>query len=167
MSAYRLDQWLRDAHAMERQSEQVLSSQVARIVHYPQVRDRLREHLDETREHARRIEGCLKARDADASAPKDAGARLLAIGQAMAGMLAGDEIIKGALASCTFEHMEIAAYKILIAAAQDAGDMQTVRACEENLADEIAMADWFSENIGSLTREFLLREGDATADAKR
>ncbi len=30
--------WLRDAHAMEQQAEQMLKAQAARIEHYPQLR---------------------------------------------------------------------------------------------------------------------------------
>jgi ferritin-like metal-binding protein YciE len=163
----RLDQWLRDAHAMEKQAEQILSSQVSRIDSYPQVRDRIRQHLEETRGHALRIEACLKARDAGPSPLKDVGAQIIAMGQALAGMFAGDEIVKGALASYTFEQMEIASYKIIIAAARELGDINTAEACSENLAEEMAMADWLDENIGPLTREFLLRENEAMADAKR
>jgi ferritin-like metal-binding protein YciE len=89
------------------------------------------------------------------------------MGQAFAGMFAGDEIMKGSLASYTFEHMEIASYKIIIAAATEMGDMETARACSENLSEEIAMADWLGENVQDLTREFLDRSENAYAEAKR
>jgi ferritin-like metal-binding protein YciE len=162
-----LNQWLRDAHAMEKQAEQMLSGQLSRIDSYPKVRDRIKRHLEETKGHARRLEACLKARDADTSTLKDVGGQLVAMGQAFAGMFAGDEIMKGSLASYTFEHMEIASYKIIIAAATEMGDMETARACSENLSEEIAMADWLGENVQDLTREFLDRSENAYAEAKR
>jgi hypothetical protein len=46
---------------------------------------------------------------------KDAGGKLMAMTQSLSGVFAGDEV-KGSLASYTFENMEIASYRILIAA---------------------------------------------------
>lgn len=40
--------WLRDAHAMEQQAEQMLKAQASRIEHYPIVKARIEEHLQET-----------------------------------------------------------------------------------------------------------------------
>jgi ferritin-like metal-binding protein YciE len=47
--------------------------------------------------------------------------------QAMSGMFVGDEIIKASMGSYVFEQMEIAAYKTLIAAAEECDDQQTKR----------------------------------------
>lgn len=58
----------------------------------------------------------------------------------------------------TFEHMEIAAYKVLIAAAEACGDAETSAVCQRILAEEEAMAKWLSENIGDVTAKFLARE---------
>ena len=44
--------WLRDAHAMEEQAETLLSSQISRLKHYPDLRGKLEEHLEETRRQA-------------------------------------------------------------------------------------------------------------------
>jgi ferritin-like metal-binding protein YciE len=38
--------WLRDAHAMEKQAEQMLSKQISRLEHYPDLRRKLEEHLE-------------------------------------------------------------------------------------------------------------------------
>ena len=68
-----------------------------------------------------------------------------------------------ALAGYTFE---IASYRILIATAEYIGDTDTVAACKRILAEELAMAKWLEDNVGSVTQEFLRRdEGDL--DAKR
>ena len=40
--------WLRDAHAMERQSEQLLRGQASRLERYPKLAEGLQRHLDET-----------------------------------------------------------------------------------------------------------------------
>ena len=41
--------WLRDAHAMEKQAESMLESMASRIDNYPELRARIEQHLSETR----------------------------------------------------------------------------------------------------------------------
>lgn len=41
--------WLRDAHAMEKQAESMLESMVSRIDNYPELRARIEQHLSETK----------------------------------------------------------------------------------------------------------------------
>ena len=45
----------------------------------------------------------------------------MAFAQGMSGMVMSDEVVKGAMSGYVFEHMEIASYTILIAAAKAAG----------------------------------------------
>jgi ferritin-like metal-binding protein YciE len=40
--------WLRDAHAMEQQAEQMLKAQAGRLEHYPELKARTEQHLQET-----------------------------------------------------------------------------------------------------------------------
>lgn len=159
--------WLRDAHAMEEQAETMLSSMVDRIENYPQVRAKLQQHLEETRDQARRLEACIKRRGSDTSTTKDLVGKFTAMGQGLGGIFAGDEIIKGSMAGYTFEHMEIAAYTVLIAAAEAAGDEETARTCRAILGQEIAMARWLEENLPTVTREYLARGEAPGTTAKR
>ncbi|WP_352904992.1 DUF892 family protein [Mesorhizobium sp. M0700] len=55
---------------------------------------------------------------------KDAGGKVTAMAQSLSGFFAADEVMKGSLASYTFEHMEIASYTILIAAAESLGETE-------------------------------------------
>ncbi len=61
----------------------------------------------------------------------------------------------GSLASYTFEQMEIVSYKILIAAAEHAGDRETKRVCEAILKHELTMTQWLDEHAAEMTRKFL------------
>ena len=166
-AADRLMQWLRDAHAMEMQAVQMLSGMAGRIKSYPMLQARIEQHIEETKNQASMIERCITARGGDTSKMKDAAAQLLATAQALSGMFAGDEVMKGSLAGYTFEHMEIASYRILIAAAEALGDQQTAMTCRQILQEEEAMAEWLAENIGPLTKEFLDRQENTYAEAKR
>jgi ferritin-like metal-binding protein YciE len=162
-----LMQWLRDAHAMEEQAETMLAGQLIRLENYPELRQRIQQHLEETKVQASRLKTCLDRAGEGTSAMKDTGAKLMAFAQSVSGVFAGDEVMKGSLASYTFEHMEIASYTILIAAAEAAGEADIARACEENLREEVAMADWLKKNLGPTTTMFLTRAEIDSDSAKR
>lgn len=90
----------------------------------------------------------------------------MAMVQGMSGMFVSDEVVKASMASYAFEHMEIASYKILIAAAQACGDQETQRVCGHILAQEEAMAQWLLERIPATVQAFLLRDETPGATAK-
>ncbi len=163
----RLLQWLRDAHAMERQAETMLSGMESRIEHYPHLRKRLAQHLKETQHQAQRLEDALGRLGGSTSTIKDTAASMTTMLQNMMTAMAGDEVMKGLLAGYTFEHYEIGSYRILIAAASTLGDVATTRICRENLREEEDMAQWLSTNIDPLTAEYLEREQRGSARAKR
>ena len=154
----RLVQWMRDAHAMEQQAETILKNEAKRIEHYPELKSRIEHHLEETRQQAERLQTRIDQLDGGTSAIKDTMGSLMGFAQSMSGMFAGDEVLKGSLANYAFEHMEIASYKMLIATAEEVGDTDTKRVCEQNLREEEAMAEWLDEHIGSVTRQFIARE---------
>ncbi|RVB76105.1 MULTISPECIES: DUF892 family protein [unclassified Mesorhizobium] len=162
-----LVQWLRDAHAMEEQAETMLNGQLSRLDSYPELRERISRHVDETKGQAARLRTCLEGLGEDASTLKDAGGKLLAMAQSLSGVFAGDEVMKGSLASYTFEHMEIASYRILIAAAESLGETEVARACEQNLREEEAMAEWLKNKLPATTEQFLARTASDSDNAKR
>lgn len=78
--------------------------------------------------------------------------------------VAPDEIVKNSFANFAFENYEIAAYKSLLALAQQAGDAGSVQLLEANLAEEQAMAEWLDDNIEAVTLQYAsLRESGETA----
>ncbi len=161
-----LDDWLRDAHAMEQQAETMLTAMAKRLEHYPDLRQRIEQHLTETREQSRLISICLKRRGSDTSTMKDLGAKSAAAMQGFFGVFSPDEVVKGGIAGYTFEHFEIASYRALIAAAQEAGDAETAAVCERILPEEIAMADWLETHLPAVISAYLARSR-ADVEAKR
>jgi ferritin-like metal-binding protein YciE len=159
--------WLRDAYAMEQQAEQMLKAQAARIEHYPVVRARIEQHLEETMGQQALVKGCLERLGASTSTMKDLMGRMMAFGQAAGGMTNSDEIVKGAISGYVFENLEIATYTALIAAAKTVGDTETQRVCEQILPQEEAMAAWLLEHLPQLTEEFLVRDVTPGVEAKR
>jgi len=163
----RLMQWLRDAHAMEKQAETMLAGMESRIEHYPHLRKRLAQHLKETQHQAQRLDDAIGRLGGSTSALKDTVASLTSLMQTLMTGMAGDEVMKGLLAGYTFEHFEIGSYRILLAAAGTLGDVETARILRENLREEEDMAQWLSTNIDPLTAEYLERERNGSARAKR
>ena len=150
--------WLRDAHAMEMQAIQILQNQAQRIETYPDLRDRILEHLEETRAQAEMLERCIERHGTTSSPFKDSAAAFLGNVQALSGLVFGDEVVKGAIASYTFEHLEIAAYRSLIGAAEELGDAETARICREILQQEEAMAGWLERHLPEITQQYLRRQ---------
>lgn len=149
--------WLRNARAMEEQAATMLEALAGRTGDYPDVKARIEQHLGETRRQAEALEGCIKRRGGDTSTLKDMAGKVIAFGQGMSGMFVEDEIVKGAMGSYTFEHMEAAAYRVLIAAAEEVGDKQTQAVCERILEEELSMASDLEDQLPELTRKYLRR----------
>jgi ferritin-like metal-binding protein YciE len=162
-----LADWLRDAHAMEMQAETMLKGQAARLENYPQLKARIEQHITETQRQARDVEQCLKSMGEDTSALKDTGGKAMAMMQAMSGVVMGDEVIKGALVGYSFEHMEIASYTVLIAAAEAAGEREIASVCERILGEEQAMAAWLSAHTPEVVRTYLARQETGSERSKR
>jgi ferritin-like metal-binding protein YciE len=154
----RLDQWLRDAHAMEQQAVKMLDGMAERIENYPELKARIARHAEETRLQAATLEDCLKRRGTDVSTLKDVAGKVMGMGQGLSGLVVGDEVIKGSMAGYTFEHMEIAAYRVLVATAERAGDTETRDACQAILEEEEDMAAWLAEHLAPTTMQYLERE---------
>ena len=163
----RLDDWLRDAHAMEEQAERMLQAQAGRIETYPELAADIERHLTETRSQRDRLRDCLDRRGASPSSVKDLAAKFTAMMQGVSGSMASDEVVKGVLASYTFEHFELGSYKLLIAAARTAGDEETARVCERIAGEEQAMADVLAERMPQVASTFLQRAAADLAEAKR
>jgi ferritin-like metal-binding protein YciE len=158
--------WLRDAHAMEEHDVTMLNSLASRTGDYPNVKARLEQHLLETRKQAEALEGCILRRGGDTSTLKDLAGKIIAFGQGMSGMFADDEIVKGAMASYAFEHMEVAAYRVLIVAAEAVGDAQPKAVCERILKEELSMASDLEGHLPDLAREYLRRSQVRRSQAK-
>ena len=159
--------WLRDAHAMEQQAEQMLKGQASRLENYPKLKARIEEHITETIGQRELLEGCIERLGGSPSVLKDLAGKAMAFGQAMGGMVFPDEVVKGAMAGYVFENMEIATYKVLIAAAEAVGDVETRAVCERILPQEQAMADWLLEHLPEVTQAFLHRSAEPGVQAKR
>ncbi len=139
--------YLQDAAAMEHEITEVLQKQVGDTKQWPEIQQRIQQHLDATKTHHQRMVDRLKSYNEKPSGVKSAFAAMMGN---MVGMTAGaktDALAKEARDDYATEHLEIAAYELLIATASAYGDNATVQACELNLRDEVEMAQWLERNL--------------------
>jgi ferritin-like metal-binding protein YciE len=163
----RILQWLRDAHSMEAEAETMLKAMASRLEHYPELKQRIEQHVTETQSQARRIEAHLQAMGSSTSTTKNAIAHAMATMHAAGNSMLSDEVVKGLGISYAFEHMEIAAYRCLLLAAEAVGDTGTAQLCREILPEEEAMAEWLLQHQPSVVQQFLARDQAEGETAKR
>ncbi|RWB72396.1 MAG: ferritin-like domain-containing protein [Mesorhizobium sp.] len=145
---------LRNAHAMENQALSIMRPQVERIENYPEVAERLRQHIAETEGQIKRLEDLLEGIEEDSSTIKDTVMSAVGSVAAMGHSMAGDEILKNSFANFAFENYEIAAYKSLITLGRAIGYDQATDSLQQSLEEEQAMATWLDQNLEAVTLQY-------------
>ena len=131
--------YLTDVHSTEENAANQLRTG-ADAVQDEQLAQVLRQHLGETEEHERLVRERLEALGSSPSKLKDVAQKgIAAMGGAMSGA-APDTTGKIAIQAFATEHLEIASYRSLRAAALQAGDSETAAMAERILVDEQAAA---------------------------
>ncbi|MGP3698006.1 ferritin-like domain-containing protein [Rhodobacter sp. NSM] len=151
---------LKNAHAMEKQALSIMEPQLNRLEHYPQVLERLGEHVRETEGQIERLRQILESAGESPSAMKDGFLSAMGSMAALGHVPAQDEIMKNSLANLAFENYEIAAYTALRTIAEATGDTQAAGLLEQSLDEEKRMAAWIQENLPEITRSFLARKAE-------
>ncbi len=150
---------LTDAHSIERQAE-IQMRMAPQIAGDPELADIFTRHLEETRDHERRVRERLEAHGADPSGVKDLAGTVTGAGFALFAKFNPDTPGKLVAHGYSYEHMELAAYALLARVAERAGDADTVLAAGEIEAQERAMAERLADNFDRAV-EASLREKSA------
>jgi ferritin-like metal-binding protein YciE len=150
--------WLKDAHAMETGLIPVLENHAKDARNNPDAASRITQHMEETRRHAGMVEGCLKQLGADTSGTKTIVGRITGWIHSISSGASSDEGVKNCLMDYAAEHFEIASYRAIIEAANECGEPEIVRVCEQILRDEVAMAQWLEDQEPVMVREYLAKE---------
>jgi ferritin-like metal-binding protein YciE len=157
---------LRNQHGVEHQALAIMTPQISRIEHYPEVADRLRLHVEETHRQIERLDDLLGQFDTKGSVVKDAALAMTGGLAALAHTVAGDEIVKNSFANYAFEHFEIAGYRSLLVLAENGGFGGASSLLNQSLAEERSMAEWIDGSLPLVTRryaELYAAEGRGTA----
>jgi len=132
--------YLRDAHALEGQAEELLKAGAVRVDD-EQLQAAFRDHLQETEGQRQRIGDLLSERGAEPSAAKDAALKAGGLNLSAFFGAQPDSTTKLAGFAFAFEQLEIAAYELLQRVAARAGDQAVVAAAEQILAEERRAAE--------------------------
>jgi ferritin-like metal-binding protein YciE len=156
-----LDKYLADVHAIE---EQALAQmrRAPDIAGDERLAQAFAEHLPETRAQEDRVRRRLEDRGADTAKIKDLAGRLGGVGMIAFAKANPDTPGKLTAHAYSYEHMEIAAYDLLIRVAERAGDDETIEMAAINLGEERRMAQRLAE-LFDVAVAASLRDADADA----
>jgi ferritin-like metal-binding protein YciE len=156
---------LRNAYAIESQALSTMRNVESRLEHYPELKAAVSQHIRETEQQQRQVEEALGRLDTSPSTLKEIATKVAGNIQAMFHAVAGDEVLKNTFTLYAFEHFEIAAYRSLIAMAQDAGEPSVAQTCRQILQQEEAAAQKIGGLIESITRAYMARESSGAKAA--
>jgi ferritin-like metal-binding protein YciE len=150
--------WLRDAHAMEKQAIESVENQIDRLKNYPELRNWAHEHVKAAEQHRELIKKCIERRGGSTSTLKNVTMAVMGKIQELSGAVMADEVLKNVIGDYSFKHYQIASYKSLIAAAEEANDPETKGVCEGILTTYQQHADRLLPYISQVTHEFMRRD---------
>ncbi len=146
---------LRNAHALEQQATQLMQRQLDRYERYPEVSQKLQQHLRETEQQIGRLEELMHGMGTDRSVLKDWATSIMGNLAAIGHTIMPDEILKNHFANHAFENFEIASYTSLIAMAEATGNTGHVSALRQTLTEEERMATRQRENTPAITLKYM------------
>jgi ferritin-like metal-binding protein YciE len=158
----RIKRYLKDAHALEVGILDRLNDMADDTKSIDPAISRLyAEHATQTQAQADRIEMRLKELGEEASGGKSMLSKLASIGSDISDMLASrdDKTEQGLFMAYATEHMEMAVYSALKAAADTLGDEPTSRLAQEIFNEEEAAGDKIFPHIARYSRQVMLDAG--------
>ncbi len=144
--------WLNDAYAMEQSLQETLERQVGHMKKMPDAQAKIRQHIDQTKDQAQRVKGCIEQLGGKVSHTKSSLANMMG---AVGGMTTGpakDTALKDALMDYAAENFEIASYKSLATAARQLGHENIAATCEGIMHEEEQMAKWVEQQLPKVTQ---------------
>ncbi len=146
---------LKNAHATTRQGRVLVNTQLERLENYPQMKQKLAEHLDEKDAQLERLEKLLEACGESPSAVKDTAMAMAAGVAGVASAATSDEVVKNSFATLAQAKYEAAAFETLIVFAEAAGEAAALRPLQLCLSESRGLAAFVEENLRPTAVRFL------------
>jgi ferritin-like metal-binding protein YciE len=146
---------LKNSHAAAREGRTMVEAQTKRLENYPDIRERLEQHLREKDGQLQRLETILDSMGESRSALKDAAMTMMASVGNVANAAAGDEVLKNSMALLGLAKVEAAGYETLLLFGEAAGAMDALRPLQQSLSEERSMACFVEENLRATGMRFL------------
>jgi ferritin-like metal-binding protein YciE len=159
----KLIQYLTEAHGKEKELETALAAHIEMAIR-PVYKKRLKDHLKETKQHAKLVERRMKKLGASTLPAKanELASRGLAAAKgplhAIRGTGAAEKQLKNAKTEYSEEHEEIATYTAIEILAKEIGDTETAKLARDIRRQEERMASFLEKQIPVLTKEVVKEE---------
>jgi ferritin-like metal-binding protein YciE len=165
----KLVQYLSEAYGKERELETALEAHIAMTTKAP-YKKRLKQHLRETKAHAKGVERRIKKLGGGGQLKQAAVGKAMAAAKGPLHMLRGsgeqEKMLKNAKTEYFNEHEEIATYLAIETLAERVGDRETAKLAKGIRREEERMAKFLEGQIKSLTGAVVTAEVPA-AQRKR
>jgi ferritin-like metal-binding protein YciE len=164
----KLVQWLNEAHVKEAELEADLKAHIA-LTKKQSYKNRLREHLKETRDHKRSVARRIKKLGGTPSTARDVRGVPKVVGEAAGKAVAGvkgqvgaaralvtsqpETHLRNAQEELREEHVEIAIYTRVEGLAEEVGDRDTAKLARAIRRDEERMAKFLDAELKRLVRD--------------
>jgi ferritin-like metal-binding protein YciE len=136
--------WLDDAYAMESGLVSILQNHAGQLDgnNLPVAAHRLRQHIEETRTHAARLQQALAVLGTSPSRIKSMLSSAIGSVEGASTAIFRDHVVKDVLADYASEQFEVACYTALVHAATSLGYAEVADLCQQNLREDLSMAEW-------------------------
>lgn len=157
----KLVQYLNEAYGKERELETALEAHIAMTTRAP-YKKRLRQHLKETKSHAKQLDRRIKKLGGGGHALQTAVGKVTAAAKGPLHALRGageqEKMLKNAKTEYFNEHEEIATYLAIETLAEKVGDRETARLARGIRREEERMAKFLETQIRALTKAVATEE---------
>ena len=151
----KLVQYLNEAHAKEKELETSLNAHIG-MTDRPPYKKRLKQHLTETKDHARQLERRIKKLGGSTATVPQLAGKGVALAKGPLHMIRGtsaeEKLLKNAKTEYSEEHEEIATYTAIETLAEEVGDKETAKVARAIRRDEERMAKYLEGLIPTLTK---------------
>lgn len=147
---------LKNAHGLEQQAIEMLQRNAERLEHYPALKQRVSQHLEESRKQQELVAKALDDLGESPSSLKDTAMGFAENAQMMMHATGSDEVLKNSYTGYAFEHFEIASYRALELMARTAGEPQVEELARQILREEEEMAKWLEDHLPEVVEKHLM-----------
>jgi ferritin-like metal-binding protein YciE len=140
-----LIKWLNNAYASEMQIVEILKNHVEEAKDYHDVKNKIQEHLELSKDHVEQIKKCIIELGGEVSNMKSGSIRLIEeLSKASSG------IIENAAKAFAIENYELALYSVIHRYAEELDEEEVMDTIESIMDEEMDMADWLDTNLSEL-----------------
>lgn len=145
--------WLNDAYAMEKAQIKMLEQFIKDFESQTPIKEKLKAHLEETRQQCEDVGICIEKLGGKVSATKSALGNFAGLLQGASSGPFKDELVKNMIMIHAGEHFEHATYLAIAAAAEECGQDEVAQLCTKIVAEEKAVADWSEQILPAVASE--------------